>query len=155
MREFVTNPDPEMLDALVTEDGKDILAPDKPLTGKDWTAVVADLIGGKAFGMRYDMLWSDDPIVLPETQLAIFRQQDGDLKDLYLQPEGAALDLYQTNVAGCNLGRRLTETANEIYVVGALKTYEASFICRATLPDGRSRCRRGEPGEVRPGQHDL
>ena len=113
----------------------DLIVPDFPATGKAWPAVIRDLLAPSGFGMavRVDTGENGDPTTI----LDLFRLRDGSsahLKDLYLQPSGAALDPAQTNLGEAELARDMSGVANAVTVESALIRYEASFILAPGFP---------------------
>jgi hypothetical protein len=137
---YVTNPDGTLLDGLLesvdpdsgdTESGltEPLLVPDYPATGKAWPSVIRDLLDPHGFGMAFRL--SSDEQGSPTTTLDIFAKQGSSpstLKDLMLQPRGAALDPGQTNLAEARLARDTSGMANAFSVESGLVRYEASFI---------------------------
>lgn len=131
--DLVRNPDDVTM--LSGSDGTAVECPNKPISGKYWPDVVADLIGGKGFGMVWGLAGRGTGAAqTPMTRLVLFKQQAGELKDIYLQPEGTLLDLGLSNAAGIHLERSLHEVYNEVRVVGALERWEVSFILAPLFP---------------------
>jgi hypothetical protein len=109
-----------------------IQAPDVPLTGKAWPALVHDLVKDSGFGTRFDL--SSDSSGNPVTTFVIFLKQAATPKPLLLQERGSRFDPSQTNTQGCEVGRDLAPVVNRWKVQGSLKRYEASFVLAPGFP---------------------
>lgn len=111
-------------------------APDVPLRGHPWPALVSDLIKNSGFGMRW--LLTADSDDTPRHKLDLFLRQGETPKAVYLQERGTALDLSKTNMGRADLSRDLAGVVNRWVVRGALLRFEGSFILAPAFPSQAS-----------------
>jgi hypothetical protein len=150
---FVTNPKRADLDALLVArnpiagvpfDPNDpstytagaFSAPDAPLTGRPWPALVRELVKDYGFGMRWPL--STDPNGFPSTALELFLKQAAPAKPVYLQERGARFRPDRTNLGAADVTRDLAGLVNRWTVRGANKRYEASFVLYPGFPSQAS-----------------
>ncbi len=149
---FVRNPDGDLIDALLdsriprpgadfspddpdTYESEPLLVADYPATGKPWPVALAEILEPHGFGLSFQLATRPDGH--PETQLQLFRRQDGSpgsYKELLLQPRGSQLDPSQSNLAEAHVARDVSGVANVIAVHGRPTRYEASFVLAPGFP---------------------
>jgi hypothetical protein len=134
----VTNPTAKYLDDTLvatywtTPDITQIMCPDQVITGRDMPNVLYDLIRDAGFSLCFRPRLDNSGA--SKTLLSIYRQQQGPLQDLWLQPRGTTLDLTYTNLGDAGIERDLTEVVNRWIVEGALYRYESSFVLAPGYP---------------------
>ena len=146
---YVQNPDLDSLDALLvsrkpidgvtydpddpeTYEARDVIATDRPITGRDWPSMLHTLV--RDIGVDMEFLTYANADGTPETHLRLFLQQSARPKTLYLQPRFAALDPSYSNTARLDIGRDFRSVANVWTAEGRQVRYEASFILAPGYP---------------------
>jgi len=113
-----------------------LAVPDYPFEGKDLPGTCFDLVREYGFAMRFDV--AADAGGIPETTLAFFNHQAGEVKDVYLPPRGSAFDPYSCNLQAGTLRRSLSEVANRWEVLGRMERYEVSVVLAPGFPSQSS-----------------
>jgi hypothetical protein len=108
-----------------TYTAKDLIVTDRPMTGRDWSTALHELLRSYGFDLTTKTVNSGG---IPSTTLAPFLRQAGTVKQLYLQPEGSDLDQSYSNVARGRLARDVGDVVNAWEVHGALERYEISVL---------------------------
>lgn len=142
-QQWVKNPDGQYLDALLntagnptTSGGFPMTVPDTPATGKDWPNTLQRLVDEVGVGMHFQ-LGSDDS-GNPVTAVALFPQQGGTPKNLYLAPRGTNFSPTLFNIGSSGMHRDVSEVVNQVTVVGALGRVETSLILAPGFPSQAS-----------------
>jgi hypothetical protein len=148
---LVTSPDRSYLDRLLfarepiadfTFDPTDpttyvaapICTPEVPITGRPFLPTVEALICDKGFAVTSRLLTPTDFNQRPRTFLDLYLQMAAPVKDLWLQPTGAALDLQRTNLGDCSLSRELSQAVNRWIVDGAPILVELTVVLACMFP---------------------
>ena len=140
---FIRNPDGDYLTKLLdaagnpaNSGGRPTIVPDTPITGKDWPMTLYRLVTEVGVGMHFQLGSDDDGN--PVTALAMFPQQGGEVKNLYLAPRGTDFAPALFNVASSSLHRDVAETVNQVTVTGALGRVETSLVLACGFPSQSS-----------------
>jgi hypothetical protein len=137
LQQYVANPDGTYLDGLLKSPGTNgdtaapIPCPDTPITGKDWPGTVHRLVAECGFGTAFTL---STVAGLPKTSFAVFGNQTGTVKSLYLVPRGGDFDPTTCNFNASRLHRDLSDVVNQQMIVGGLNRWEASFILAPGFP---------------------
>ena len=159
---FVTNPQsPYLKDLLankIPKDGvpfdpdddstyvlKPLPLPVTPIDGRDWPTVLYDIIRKSGYGMAFQVGTAPDG--QPSTTLAVFAQQSGPIKDVWMQAEGEFLDPGLTNMFRAAIGRDVTNVVDRWEVRGAMERYEVDVVLDPLFPS--------DPGDLIRSTPDL